>query len=463
MNLNDTIGAIATGNGGSISIIRVSGEKSIQICSEIFHPQNYKKKILLENSHTIHYGSIYYNNNLLDQVLISIFKKPKSFTGENIVEISCHASLYIQEKILEILQKKGMRIAEPGEFTFRAFMNKKLDLIQAESIVDIISSESEIMHKIAINQIKGNFSNELNKLRELFINFSSLIELELDFSEENIELLNRKDLKKILTKIQNRIKNLLNSYELGNVIKNGIPVVIIGKPNAGKSTLMNALLNENRVIVSNIPGTTRDSIEEVITLKGIDFRFIDTAGIHKSNNIIELIGIKKTYKKAKIASFIIYLYDFTISKYEHILEDLNLLNNKNAHLILCKNKIDLKNVLFPKIDFNLNFKSVNLCEISAQNKKHLNILKSILTNTVLKTKELNSNIIITNARHLELLKKIDKSINKILLKLINENSLELLAYELKYILKYIGQITGHVIDNDKDILQNIFKKFCIGK
>lgn len=467
MYLKDTIGAIGTANGiGAIAIIRISGSNSIKICDSIFKSKNQKKKLINQKSHTIHFGIIYFNDEIIDEVLISIFKQPNSFTGENSIEISCHGSLYIQQKILEILYQKGVRTAEPGEFTFRAFINGKLDLIQAEAVCDLITSQSKILHQLAISQMRGFFSNKLHELYKKLINFSALIELELDFTEENIEFVNRNKLKYILTDLKSEINYFINSYKLGNVLKKGIPVVIVGRPNSGKSTLMNFIINENRSIVSPIPGTTRDSIEEIINLEGIDFRFIDTAGIHKTNDKIESLGIKKTYEKIKNASIIIYMYNEIEINNKEIIEDLISLKNKNAELIFCKNKIDLNNVINFDIDnIKIYFKNISSIEISAKKNQNLNLLKSILINKVKNNQYFNStnNIIITNVRHLNLLVNINKSINIIFRDIKKEISEEILAFNLKNALSNISKLIGKSIDIDKDILGTIFKNFCIGK
>lgn len=466
MYLKDTIAAIATPNGiGAIAIIRISGSNSIKVCDSIFKSKNKNKKLIDQPSHTIHFGIIYVKNDILDEVLISIFKKPNSFTGEDSIEISCHASPYIQNKILEILYEKGIRPAEPGEFTFRAFINGNLDLIQAESISDLIASESKSAHQLAINQMKGFFSTELNNLYNKLIHCSSLIELELDFSEENITFVNRNQLKNILKEIKIQINHLINSYKLGNVLKLGVSVVIVGRPNVGKSTLMNAILNENRSIVSSIPGTTRDSIEEIINLEGIQFRLIDTAGIHKTNNIIESLGIQKSYEKIKNASIILYMYNEKKITNKIIINDLISLKNKNAELIFCKNKIDLSNTKQFNIEqVKMFFKNINSIEISAKNKQNLNILNTTLINVVTNNPYYNNaNNILTNTRHLNLLLEIKKSINIITNNIQKKISEEILAFNLKNALDSIGKLIGKTIDIDKDILGTIFKNFCIGK
>lgn len=465
MNLHDTIGAIATPNGvGAISIIRVSGTTSIEICDSVFKSKNPKKKLIDQKSHTLHFGVIYSGDQVIDEVLVSVFRNPKSFTGENSIEISCHASPYIQQEILELLQQNGVRIAEPGEFTFRSFMNGKLDLIQAESIADIIASQSKSSHQIAINQMRGNFSNELQQLRKKLIELLSCIELEIDFVEEDIKFSHRNDLENTLNDLKIRLNHLISSYQLGNVLKFGVPIVIIGQPNVGKSTLMNVLLNETRCIVSDIPGTTRDSIEEIINLQGIQFRFIDTAGIRKTDDIIESLGIEKTYQKAKSASIILYVYDENQTDHDQISVDLKLLENKNLDLILCKNKIDLKDQKNIDLQFiTLNFKSVDSIKISAKNKKNLDLLKSILVKKVLHNEILDSDTILTNRRHLDILNEINDSIRVVFNNLKSEISLDVLAFNLKNVLKSFGKLTGESFDVDQDILGTIFSKFCIGK
>ena len=447
-NPEDTICAITTGGGMSaIAAIRISGAKAITITNSIF-----SKDIRYAKSHTIHFGTILDNTDVVDEVLISIFKGEKSFTGEESVEISCHGSVYIQNKIIQLLIGKGCRTASAGEFTMRAFKNGKLDLSQAESVADLIASESEAAHQTALRQLRGGFSSKLQNLRTKLIDFASLIELELDFSEEDVEFADRKQFEDLLEEIKVELEKLIESFKLGNVIKNGIPVAILGAPNVGKSTLLNCLLNEEKAIVSDIAGTTRDAIEDELNIKGFKFRFIDTAGIRETNDTIENLGIKKTMEKAAIAHVVLFLIDANSNISNQLLE-LNKVKDKlKDKLLIVVNKIDLNAV---KEDLK------HAIFISAKNNEGVETLKERLL-TFVNTKELSNNeTIVTNLRHYEELQLTLHEINTIINGLHKGISGDFLAINIRQALFHLGSITG-VVTTDT-LLGNIFGKFCIGK
>tara|TARA_B100001250_G_scaffold400899_1_gene412076 strand:+ start:482 stop:1840 length:1359 start_codon:yes stop_codon:yes gene_type:complete len=448
-NPEDTICAITTGGGiSAIAIIRVSGEKAINITNSIF-----SKNITNSKSHTIHFGTIMDNHDIVDEVLVSIFKDKNSFTGEESVEISCHGSTYIQNKIIQILIQKGCRTATAGEFTMRAFKNGKIDLSQAESIADLISSESKSAHQTSLKQLRGGFSSKLQDLRTKLIDFASLIELELDFSQEDVEFADRQQFEELLEAIKIELKKLIESFKLGNVIKNGIPVAILGAPNVGKSTLLNCLLNEEKAIVSDIAGTTRDAIEDELNIKGFKFRFIDTAGIRETSDTIENLGIKKTIKKAEDSNMVLFLIDpnHNISSQ---LKDLSVIKEKvNKKLLVVVNKIDLK----PKIKKNLK----NAIFISAKNNKGIEMLKEKLLSFV-NTEEISNNeTIVTNLRHYDELQHTLHEINTITQGIKDGISGDFLAINIRQALFHLGSITGEVTTDT--LLGNIFGKFCIGK
>ena len=448
-NNNDTICALATGGGmRAIALIRLSGPQSLQIVNNIF-----SKNLLDKKSHTVHFGNILENSKIIDEVVITIFHKTKSYTGEETIEISCHGSKFIQNKILEILISNGTRIANPGEFTMRAFKNGKLDLSQAESVADLIESESAVAHQTAINHLRGGFSKKLKLMREKLIDFASLIELELDFSEEDVEFANRKQLKNLVNEMHNEISKLIESFKLGNVIKNGIPVAILGAPNVGKSTLLNTLLNEDKAIVSDIAGTTRDSIEDELIIKGYNFRFIDTAGIRKTKDKIENLGIEKTLSQANKSSIIIYLIDATLDINQQIKDIKKLEKEDQEKIIKVINKIDLKNSIKNQIKDSIY--------ISAKDQNGLEELKEKILNFT-NIKELsNNNTIITNQRHFQQLKQTLDELDLVVEGLNNGLSSDLLAINIKQSLFHLGLITGEV--STDDLLANIFGKFCIGK
>jgi len=445
----DTICAISSGGGMSaIALIRLSGDKSINVINKIF-----SKKINPEDSHSVHFGIIKENNNILDEVVVTVFAKNKSFTREETVEISCHGSEFIQKKILELLITQGVRIANPGEFTMRAFQNGKIDLSQAESIADLIESDHHASHKNAIQQLRGGFKKKLENLRTNLIDFASLIELELDFSEEDVEFANRDKLKELLTNIKYEVTNLITSFKLGNVIKNGIPVAIIGSPNVGKSTLLNTLLNDEKAIVSDIAGTTRDAIEDELIIEGQKFRFIDTAGLRETNDKIEKIGIKKSIQKVSESKIIIHLIDGTKNINEQIknIDNLNFNNNEIVIRVINKKDLNGKNII----------EDNGYLHISALKNTGIDKLKNKLISFYKSQKSSNNDTIITNVRHYNELKNTLTEINAIIEGLKNNTSSDFLTINIRQALFHLGSITGEV--NTDDLLANIFGKFCIGK
>ena len=454
MNLNDTIVAQSTPQGnGAIGIIRLSGKNSISIINSMFPSKDLSK----EKSHTIHFGNIEYENDIIDEVLVSIFKEPKSYTKENIVEISCHGSNYIIKKILSITVELGARVANRGEFTFRSFLNGNIDLSQAEAVSDLISSNSENSHKMAINHIKGVFSNKIKELRKDLINLSSLLELELDFSEEDVEFANREQLDNLLDEILSFNNLLLDSYKLNNVIKDGINVLILGKPNVGKSTILNGLLEEDKAIISDIPGTTRDVLEDTITIGGNLIRFIDTAGIRKTDDKIEKIGIEKALNQIEKAALILYVFDLNKTNVNSLERELNndLFNKK--HIIYIGNKGDLE--VSKEVD--LYFSNKKLKKISANNNNDINKLKNHINNYITKNLVSSDSSIMINERHYASLTNVNTSINNVKKNLKNKSNIDLLALDIKYALNHLGEITGEI--SNEEILGNIFSKFCIGK
>ena len=458
INLQDTIVALATPSGiGAIGVIRLSGENAINICNKAFKGKN----LLQQKSHTIHFGTIRdEKDKIIDEVLVSLFVAPKSYTGENIVEVSCHGSNYIIQQIIQLFLRQGARMANPGEFTMRAFLNGQLDLSQAEAVADLISSDSEAAHSMAMNQMRGGFSGEIQKLREELIHFASLIELELDFGEEDVEFADRDDLKVLIYKIQKLIKCLTDSFQLGNVIKNGVTTVIAGRPNAGKSTLLNAMLNEERAIVSEIAGTTRDTIEEVLNINGIAYRLIDTAGIREATDQIEAIGVKKTMEKVKLATILVYVFDVSELTIEEVETDLEKLQTEGMTTIVIANKIDVKNNKNKQTNKQLNNQTI--LYISAKDSEKVEQVKTALHNAVADGKINLQSTIVSNTRHYDALQKANKSLDEVLNGMSIGITGDFLAQDIRHALIYLGEITG-AIDVDRDILGNIFGKFCIGK
>jgi tRNA modification GTPase len=470
MITHETIVALATPSGaGAIAVIRLSGVNAITIAAAVFESVS-GKDITKQKTHTIHLGHIVDTSTssgqvtkILDQVLLSIFKGPNSYTGENVVEISCHGSVFIQQQIIQLLLRKGAKMAQAGEFTLRAFLNAKLDLSQAEAVADLISSDNEASHQIAMQQMRGGFSNEIAKLREELLNFASLIELELDFAEEDVEFADRTAFYELLTRIEFVLKRLIDSFAVGNVIKNGIPVAIVGEPNVGKSTLLNALLNEERAIVSDIAGTTRDTIEDELVIDGIGFRFIDTAGIRETKDIVESIGIQKTFEKIEQAQVVLYLSPLAP---EGGIE-IDALKSEIAQI---KNQYPLKTllVIFNKMDLmkndlisNLKSQITNSIFISAKNKIGIDELKNQLLSFVNTGALRNNETIVTNSRHYDSLLKALEEIQKVRFGLDNHISSDFMAIDIRQALFHFGEITGQV-SND-ELLGNIFANFCIGK
>lgn len=466
MIYHDTIVALATPSGaGAIAVIRISGPEAITIAASIFQSVS-GKDIAKQKSHTLHLGHIVDGTKVLDQVLLSIFKGTNSYTGENTIEISCHGSTYIQQQIIQLLLRKGCRTAQAGEFTLRSFLNGKMDLSQAEAVADLISSDNEAAHQIAMQQMRGGFSNEIAKLREELLNFASLIELELDFAEEDVEFADRTQFNELLNRIEFVLKRLIDSFAVGNVIKNGIPVAIVGEPNVGKSTLLNALLNEERAIVSEIAGTTRDTIEDELVIGGIGFRFIDTAGIRETKDVVESIGIKKTFEKIEQAQVILYLFEslkFKVQSSEYIVEIEKIKNQFPLKpLVVVINKIDLlsENEVL-NIKEQLQTLNIKLQTISAKENIGIDELKNQLLSFVNTGALRNNETIVTNTRHYDSLLKALEEIQKVKYGLQTHLPSDLMAIDIKQALYYFGEITGQVTNDE--LLGNIFANFCIGK
>ena len=451
---NDTIAALATPQGtGAIGVIRVSGKQAIEIADSIFP----SKQLSLQQSHTLHVGYLVYENQKLDEVVIALYKAPASYTGEDVVEISCHGSHFIQNQILSVLSELGARAAKPGEFTQRAFLNKKMNLSQAEAVADLIASNTEASRKTALQNMRSGFTQVLKDIRDELLTFSSLIELELDFSEEDVEFADRSRLQNLLNEAEIKVKELLQSFVLGNVIKKGVQVAIIGKPNAGKSTLLNALLNEDRAIVSEIAGTTRDTIEETINIKGILFRLIDTAGLHnRDTDIIENIGMRKSREKMQTADIVLYLFDVNETSNEELEEELKVFQSAGAKWLAVGNKTDGGN--FDKLKYNQN---KNFVFISALYKQHIDELKDSIYSMVVQNDVTVPDVIVTNARHVEALEKVLQSIQFIKEGFAQKVPLDLITSDIRTCLHAIGEITGEVTNDDQ--LDYIFSKFCIGK
>ena len=467
---NDTIAAIATPPGiGALGIIRISGHDAIEKASLLFP----KKNLNEVQSHTLHYGPLVFDNEIIDEVVVSVFRAPHSFTGENSVEITCHGSPFILQRVMEILSDIGVRPAQPGEYTMRAFMNGRMDLSQAEAVADLIAAESEAAHKTALQQMRGGFSNQIKELRAQLLDFASLVELELDFAEEDVEFADRTTFVNLLDTIEKEVKKLADSFRLGNAIKSGVQVVIAGRPNAGKSTLLNTLLNEERAIVSEIPGTTRDTIEDVIIIEGIKFRFIDTAGIRESTETIERIGISRTLEKIKEADIVIYLYDINTTTKDILTQDIATIP-EGKKVILAANKADqMQHTIDHLPKNNDQWSMVNdrrsmvngqwSISLSAKTGANLEALKKLLIETLDLQTELQSanNTIVTNVRHYNSLINILKAIDSLKEGIRQNITTDLLAADIKTALFALAEITGEITNDE--ILGNIFGKFCIGK
>ena len=460
-----TIIALSSPPGsGAISIIRLSGKDSISITDKFFESKS-GKKLKDCTGYSISYGNFLVGKEVLDEVVISLYKGPHSYTGEDVVEISCHGSNYIQQEIISSFTSSGVRLASPGEFTLRAYLNNKKDLSQAEAVSDLIASESKEAHRVAMHQMRGGYSNEIEELREKLIDFKSLIELELDFSEEDVEFANRKDLKDLLNTLESKLSGLIQSFTYGNVIKEGVTVTIAGKPNAGKSSLLNALVNEDKAIVSDIPGTTRDAIEDVTVINGIKFRFIDTAGIRETSDKIESIGVERAKGKIGKSRVLIYLFDRSDISENELINEVESYKRDDLNIFIVENKIDLLNIL--KTDsykYNINqlikSKNIELLQISALNQTNIEDLKNAISKDLNISSE--NSIVITNSRHLEALKNSLNAIESVKKGLNDGISGDLLSIDLNDAIINISIITGK-IDIDQDILGSIFSKFCIGK
>lgn len=455
----DTIAAIATPPGKSaIGIIRLSGKEAFNIITPFFTGKNPASC----QSHTIHYGKlINENKEIIDEVLISVFKSPKSYTGDDLIEINCHGSMYVLTEIMNLLCRNGARPARPGEFTLRAFLHKKLDLTKAEGIADLIDSESKAAHRLAVQHMRGGFSEMINNLRYQIVNIMSLFEMELDFAEEDVEFATTSQLTEIIDHTEKIINQLCDSFQLGNILKKGVSVVIAGRPNAGKSTLLNALLNEDRAITSDIPGTTRDFIEDMININGIDYRFIDTAGITHAVDVIEKKGIEKTFEKIETADILIYLFDTSEVEPETLPEDLKLVNHHDR-LIVAGNKIDKCDT--EKIEAIRNILSeqkITFVFISSKFHHHLDDLKEALQLKLNPEKYSGETAVISNIRHFALLKKIHENIAEVRQQISHQISKDIIALNLRTITNLMGEITGEITTDE--ILGNIFSRFCIGK
>ena len=462
MEIRDTIVAVATAAGvGAIGIIRLSGEDAIVILQTVFKGKDLRQQA----SHTIHYGFIYDGLEEIDEVMVSLFLSPKSFTTENSVEISCHGSPFIQSKIVDVLIRQGARLAKPGEFTLRAFIHGRIDLSQAEAVADLIASENKSQHELALQQIKGGLSNDIKLLREQLLNFASLIELELDFGEEDVEFADRLQLEVLIQKIIDHINPILNSFQYGNAIKNGIPVAIIGRPNAGKSSLLNVLLNDERAIVTAIAGTTRDTIEEQFVIQGILFRLIDTAGMRESDDMVEQIGIKKTFQKIEEASVILYMYDVSALSIDDVISDILPIAKPDRRLIICANKSDqlittLDQAYIDELKEKMGESFCSFILMSTLKKENIEQLKNDLVEEYISTIQ-QHHTILTNARHVDALMVAKSSLESVLSGVRSHVTGDFLALDIKRSLHALAEISGEVTNDE--VLGNIFSKFCIGK
>lgn len=459
-NLNDTIVALATPPGeGALAIIRLSGPESISLVNSLYK----SKDLSLESSHTLHYGTLYNTSEeILDEVVVSLYRNPRSYTGEDIIEISCHGSAYIIQQILETCIATGARLANPGEFTLRAFLHGKMDLSQAEAVADLIASESKGAHDLAMKQMRGKFSDEIKKLREELIRFASLIELELDFAEEDVEFANREDLKTLIREILRYIRSLKDSFQLGNVIKTGVPTAIIGRPNAGKSTLLNTILREDRAIVSDIAGTTRDTIESFINIDGVRFRLIDTAGIRESEDTIERIGVERSLKEMESSSLILYIFDASTTTPEDLIAELKTYPIGDKNLIVIANKMDLNPYLRPEEYYDGELvRADNFITLSAINEMNIPHLKHTMVQKVLGAGPSQDDPVISNSRHFEALSQAENALQQALENMSQGVTGDFIAMDIRHSLQALGLITGEVTTDD--LLDRIFRDFCIGK
>jgi len=452
---DDTIVALATAPGvGAIAVIRLSGPQAITICNRLFP----SKDLLQQASHTLHVGSIVSDGKIIDEVVVSLFKGPRSYTGENVIELSCHGSPYIQQQLIDACIQAGARLAKPGEFTMRAFLNGKLDLAQAESVADLIASHSAASHQTAMQQMRGGFSRELQALREQLIRFSALIELELDFSQEDVEFADRTQLYALIKTALEVVQHLTDSFRMGNVIKHGVNTAIVGKPNAGKSTLLNTLLNENRAIVSDIAGTTRDTIEEVLNIQGILFRLIDTAGIRESVDTIESIGVQKTLEKIKEAGVVIYLFDVSELTASDIRKQVSTFEQDGINYLLVGNKMDV----LGESEALAKFAGISdILFISAKDHAHIDLLKDRLVQKVMSGDINTEATIVTNARHYAALQSVLQALHDVRTGMDSGLPGDLLALDIRRCLHFLGEITGEITNEEQ--LDWIFSKFCIGK
>ena len=449
---HETIIALATPPGiGAIGVIRLSGDQAIKVCNDVFHG----KDLTNQDTHTVHFGTIRDGETILDEVLVSLFKTPTSFTKENVVEISTHGSQFIINSIIQLFIRKGVRSAKPGEFTQRAFLNGQFDLAQAEAVADLIASDSEASHELALKQMRGGFSEKIKALRERLVHFASMVELELDFGEEDVEFADRSDLVRLVKETLTVITALIDSFTLGNVMKDGIPTVIAGKPNAGKSTLLNALLNEEKAIVTDIAGTTRDVIEDEINIEGVKFRFIDTAGLRETEDVIEAIGVAKSREKMKEASLILYLFDLHNTNIEEVEEEIKELQTLDVPYLAIGNKLDESNNAdrFSHIE--------NSLFISASTGQNIEELKDTLVEKVGLNNFKTGNVVVTNTRHYESLVRTKESLNKVIEGIDSGITNDFVAMDIRQSLHYLGEITGEITTDD--LLETIFSKFCIGK
>ncbi len=465
MFYQSTICAISTSPGiGAIAVIRLSGSDAIQIAEKVFQSPRKDKKLNEQAANTLHFGQIIYSNEIIDEVVVAIFRGPHSFTGENIVEISCHGSIFIQQKILEVLVENGARMALPGEFTQRAFLNGKMDLSQAEAVADVIASSNAAAHKLAINQMRGGFSKEISDLRAQLLHFTAMIELELDFAEEEVEFADRTQLRQLTEKIESLLRKLRNSFQLGNVIKNGIPVAIIGETNVGKSTLLNSLLNEDKAIVSDIHGTTRDVIEDVVNIHGTAFRFFDTAGIRDTKDHIENLGIERSYSKLELATVVLLVVDMQ-NPYPIVKQRIDKIRKRISNdqkLIIVANKIDTGlHETIQQLEVMDRSDNEKLIFIAAKKRQNLDELIEAMIHSVNIEAVNQEDVIVTNARHFEILKNAHEAILRVLNGLDSGITGDFLAQDIRECMHYLSEITGEV--GTEEVLGHIFKNFCIGK